>query len=176
MPVEGVLIIGEHGDYPRNAKGQKLYPRRRLFEEVVHAFRILGRRVPVFCDKHLSYEWLFARWMVRPGPARGFPLHGRLVAAGRLAHPRVRSCRSAPSSTTLFALGYGDLDDYGFHALEMLQCIAERRRGGETGVASVRCVSGAAVWDGLATGALVARPARCAAPGDPGRATRPPPR
>ena len=35
LDVDGVLLIGEHGDYPVNAKGQQLYPRRRLFAEVV---------------------------------------------------------------------------------------------------------------------------------------------
>src|SRR5205807_9848615 len=73
VPVEGVLLIGEHGDYPTNARGQKLYPRRRLFEEVVHAFRVLGRRVPVFCDKHLSYDWPSARWMYDLARHEGIP-------------------------------------------------------------------------------------------------------
>jgi hypothetical protein len=49
-------------------------------------------------------------------------------------------------------LGYGGLESYGFHALETLQCMVERRRGGETGVATVQAVSGAAI-----AGALKAR-------------------
>src|SRR5207253_8229613 len=57
LAVEGVLIVAEHGNYPRNDKGQVLYPRYELFEQVVAAFRQAGRGVPVFCAKHLSYSF-----------------------------------------------------------------------------------------------------------------------
>jgi hypothetical protein len=44
------------------------------------------------------------------------------------------------------ALGYGELDAYGFHTLEALQCMVERRKGGETGIRSVEWIEGDAVW------------------------------
>ncbi|MGE3819829.1 MAG: hypothetical protein AB7I30_10355 [Isosphaeraceae bacterium] len=151
VPVEGVLIIGEHGDYPRNGQSQQMYPRRRLFERVIDAFRFLGRRVPVFSDKHLSYDWPFARWMVELARHEGVPLMAgsSLPVAWRL--PEV-SVPLDSEVTEALSLGYGDLDAYGFHALEALQCMVERRRGGETGVRSVRCVSGGKVWEELAPG------------------------
>ena len=31
--LQGVALIGEHGDYPTNEKGQKLYPRYELMEQ-----------------------------------------------------------------------------------------------------------------------------------------------
>src|SRR5258708_3709157 len=61
LAVDGVLLIGEHGDYPTNEKGQKLYPRYRFFMEITDVFRQTGRSVPIFNDKHLSYSWAKAR-------------------------------------------------------------------------------------------------------------------
>jgi hypothetical protein len=43
-------------------------------------------------------------------------------------------------------VGYAGLDSYGFHALEGLQCMLERRRGAESGIAAVETLSGADVW------------------------------
>src|SRR3989442_9148215 len=49
-------------------------------------------------------------------------------------------------------IGYGRFEGYGFHALEGLQCMAERRRGGETGVKSVQCLTGKAMWEAMDAG------------------------
>lgn len=151
VPVDGVLLIGEHGDYATIPKGQRLYPRRRLFDEVVHAFRMLGRRVPVFSDKHLSYDWLFARWMYDLARHEGF----RLMAGSSIPVAWRAPALELPLGAELqeaLGLGYSDRDAYGFHTLEGLQCMVERRPGGETGVASVRCVSGDEVWERLSDG------------------------
>jgi hypothetical protein len=146
VPVDGVLIIGEHGDYATNARSQKMYPRRRLFDGVVQAFRELGRRVPVFSDKHLAYDWLFARWMYDMARHEGFPLMAgsSLPVAWRV--PELELPRGVELAKA-FALGYSDLDAYGFHALETLQCMTERRNGGETGVKSVQWLPGRAMWE-----------------------------
>ena len=57
LAVDGVAIIAEHGDYPNNEKGQKLYPRYEWFKECVKVFEQSGRAVPIFNDKHLSTTW-----------------------------------------------------------------------------------------------------------------------
>jgi hypothetical protein len=151
VPVDGVILVGEHGQYATNTRKQKLYPRRRLFDEVVHAFRVLGRRVPLFSDKHLSYDWLMARWMYDIARHEEIPF---MAGSSLPVAWRVPALILPVGSelTRAFALGYGDLDAYGFHTLEMLQCMTERRAGGETGVASVRAVSGSAVWEGADAG------------------------
>ena len=38
LAVDAVLIIGEHGEYPSNEKGQKLYPRFEFFEQCAKVF------------------------------------------------------------------------------------------------------------------------------------------
>jgi hypothetical protein len=43
-------------------------------------------------------------------------------------------------------VGLGGSDPMDFHALEGLQCMLERRKGGETGVKAVQMVEGDAVW------------------------------
>jgi hypothetical protein len=48
--------------------------------------------------------------------------------------------------TEAVAVGYGAFDAYGFHVAEILQCMLERRSGGETGVASVQGLKGSEVW------------------------------
>ena len=57
LAVDGVIIIGEHGDYPLNHLDQRIYPRRHFFENVCAVFSLSDKSVPVFLDKHLSYNW-----------------------------------------------------------------------------------------------------------------------
>ena len=46
LAVDAVLIIGEHGDYPRNEKGQILYPRFEFFEQCAKVFEAGRARGP----------------------------------------------------------------------------------------------------------------------------------
>ncbi len=61
LAVDGVLLVAEHGDYPRSATGQTVYPKRRLFVQVLDVFDRNGRVVPVFIDKHLADNWSTAK-------------------------------------------------------------------------------------------------------------------
>ena len=84
LAVDGVLIIGEHGEYPDNELGQKLYPRYEMFKECVAVFEADGRAVPVYNDKHLSYSFDYAREMVEDGAPPRIPDPGRVLPAGHL--------------------------------------------------------------------------------------------
>jgi hypothetical protein len=143
LAVDAVLLIGEHGDYPRNEFGQKLYPRRRLFDEIVKVFRSSGRSVPVFNDKHFSWDFTESGDMLRLAGELGFPLYG----GSSLTHcPIAPGCpvHAGESVKEALSLFHGDPDSYGYHSLEFLQAFVERRAGGETGIRAVRAWSGEA--------------------------------
>jgi hypothetical protein len=151
LAVEGVLNIGEHGDYPKNDRGQILYPRRKFFEEVTTTFARLKRAVPVFNDKHLAATWDDAKWMYD----RARELMVPFLAGSSLPLTWRKPDVSLPKDcelTEAVGLGYGPFEGYGFHALEALQCMVERRKGGETGVKAVQALSGEAMWNALDRG------------------------
>ena len=62
--------------------------------------------------------------------------------------------------TDAVMIGYGPFEAYGFHALEGLQCMVERRKGGETGVQGGAVSTGEAMWQGPGRGPLVEGGAR----------------
>jgi hypothetical protein len=152
LAVDGVLLIGEHGDYPTNEKDQKLYPRYEFFQQVVKVFRDSKRSVPVFNDKHLSYDWKKAKWMYDQSRELGFPMMAGSSGPVTFRRPEL----DFPLDTDFEdALGVytGWIGDGGvFHALEAIQCFTERRRGGETGIRAVQRIEGEAVWKAGAEG------------------------
>ena len=85
LAVDGVLSIGEHGDYAWNEKEQQLYPRRYFMEQICGVMATSKRGVPVFNDKHLSYSWTDALWMYQRAQAVGAAFMGGIFAAGVLA-------------------------------------------------------------------------------------------
>ncbi|HEX8202412.1 MAG TPA: hypothetical protein VF590_18185 [Isosphaeraceae bacterium] len=148
LAVDGVLLIAEHGKYPYSATGNHQYPKRRFWDETIGVFRASGRVVPVFIDKHLSDNWDDARHIYDTARELKIPLMAGSSVPGTWRHPPADVARGARLAQ-IVALTYGTTDAYGFHALEAAQALAEQRRGGETGVRSVQCLAGAAVWAAL---------------------------
>jgi hypothetical protein len=142
LAVAGVLSIGEHGMYPYTKDtNQHMYPRRRFFDEIVATFRKTKEVVPVFNDKHLAYAWADAKHMHDTARAMNIPFLAGSSAPVSWRSPSVALPMGCPL-TEAIATGYGGAESYGFHALETLQCMVERRKGGETGVAGVQAVRG----------------------------------
>jgi hypothetical protein len=145
LGVDAVLSIVEHGDYPRNAMGQVLYPRHEFFRQFVEVFEKDGRAVPVYNDKHLSYSFQKAGWMVDQSRRLKFPLlaGSSLPVTWRL--PEIELPLGCEIQDALM-VGVGGSDAMDYHALEAMQCMIERRKGGETGVRAVQTIQGEAVW------------------------------
>ncbi len=145
LAVDAVLIVGEHGNYPSNRIGQKLYPRYEFFRQVGDVFKEDGRAVPVYNDKHLSWKWAWAREMVDMARTLGFPLIAGSSLPVTWRMPSVDLPYGAEVQEVM-CVAIGSVDSYDFHALETIQCMAERRRGGETGVKALQALRGEAVW------------------------------
>lgn len=146
LAVDGVLLVAEHGKYPVSATGQTVYPKRRLFEEVVKVFRSSDRVTPVFIDKHLADNWEDANWIYQTARELKVPLMAGSSLPVLWRYPPTDVERDAKLEE-IVVVSYHTLDGYGFHGMEMMQCLAERRAGGETGVRRVQCLTGDAVWE-----------------------------
>ncbi len=145
LAVDGVVVVGEHGDYQRNEMGQTQYPRYQFFQEIFKVFRASDRAVPIFNDKHLSWKWDWAKEIYDTSKELKFPLMAGSSLPVTWRTPSVEMPRDARCSEAL-CVCYGGVDSYDFHGLETIQCMVERRKGGETGVKSVTAYRGDAFW------------------------------
>jgi hypothetical protein len=132
VAVDGVLIIAELGSYPRNTKGQTCYPRARMFEDVAATFRKYGKVVPVFNDKHLAYNWHNAKWIYDTAIDMRIPFMAGSSLPVFWRDPPLWLPMGCEVEEAM-AVGYSDLDSYGFHTMEALQCQLEVWRAEKEG-------------------------------------------
>ena len=152
LAVDAVLIIGEHGEYPKNEYRPDEIPALRVLQ-AGHRRLPQGRpRGPGLQRQAPVVEVGVGEGDGRHLARAGVPVPGRLVAAGDVADAVDRHavrCRGRGDGLRRRSAG---VDSYDFHALETIQCMAERRRGGETGVVAVQGLRGDAVWKAMDAG------------------------
>ncbi|HMF76454.1 MAG TPA: hypothetical protein VK604_12395 [Bryobacteraceae bacterium] len=151
LAVDGVVLVGEHGNYPKNEKGQTRYPRHEFFQQIVEVFRSSKRAVPVFNDKHLSWNWAWAEEMYRTSRDFPFPLQAGSSLPVTWRIPSVEMPLGASVREAL-CVCYGGVDSYDFHGLETIQGMVERRKGGESGVRWIQAYRGDNFWKALGEG------------------------
>ena len=145
LAVDGIVVIGEHGKYPRNEKGQTQYPRYEYFQEIFKVLRSSGRAVPIFNDKHLSWKWEWAKEMYDTARELGAPLMAGSSLPVTWRTPSIEMPAGARVEEAV-CVCYGGVDSYDFHGLETIQCMVERRKGGESGVKWVHAYRGDNFW------------------------------
>ena len=146
LAVDGVAIVGEHGNYARTPRGNFKYPRYRRFREVVEVLAAGNRIVPVFNDKYFAYEWEDAQLMYDTVRKLRIPFMAGSTLPLTWRRPPLEFPRGIEFEE-LLAVSFSDLEEHAYHAVELLQAMAERRKGGESGIAAIRCVEGAEVWE-----------------------------
>ncbi len=114
-------------------------------------FRASGRSVPVYTDKHFSWNWDWARDMYDTSRRMKFPMMAGSSLPVTWRSPSVEMPLGARISEAL-CINNGAVDSYDFHALETIQCLVERRRGGETGVEWLQAWRGDQFWQALREG------------------------
>lgn len=150
--VEGVMLVAEHGEYPPSPTGATQYPKRKFFEQIFATVDKHGHRgLPVFCDKHLADTWSDAKWIYDEAKKRGMPLMAGSSVPSAWRNPPVDLPRDKKLKE-IHVVSYFKIDVYGFHALEGMQALVERRAGGETGVAAIQTLSGDEVWQAAERG------------------------
>ncbi|HKB05230.1 MAG TPA: hypothetical protein VKD90_23600 [Gemmataceae bacterium] len=145
LAVDAILLIGEHGKYPTDARGVVQYPRKRLFDDCVRVIRDTKRPVPIFCDKHLSYRWDWAKEMVDTARELKVPFQAGSSVPLAQRWPDVPQ----PGGAVRHAVSVhgGPFEGYDIHALEVLQSVMEARGPSETGISKVQFLGADAIWE-----------------------------
>jgi hypothetical protein len=151
LAVDGVLLVAEHGSYNRNEKGQHLYPRYELFKQIASVYRTTGKTAPVFNDKHLSWNWDWCQEMYDISQELDFAFMAGSSLPVTWRTPSVEF-PSGVEVEEAVSVCYGGVDSYDFHGLETLQCMVERRKGGESGVKWVQAYRDEKFWQAHADG------------------------
>ncbi len=143
--MDGVVIVCEHGNYPTDLKGHWLLPRWWIYQQVMQVFERSKRSVPVFNDKHLSYNWDDAKWMFDKSRELNFPLTGGSSIPTYFRKPEIDLAPDTPLKNGLVIGGMAD-EGATCHCIDVFQSFMDRRKGSETGVKSVQSIRGPEAW------------------------------
>lgn len=151
LAVDGILLIAEHGDYPLNEFGQKLYPRKEFFDGVMGAFDKFGKSTPVFFDKHLSWNPDWIRTMSDRVANSRIPF----FAGSSLPFSLPSSLSSIPRGSKfeeVVAVYFNGVESYLFHSAELVESVIENRLSARDGISEVVAWKDEEVWSAVDRG------------------------
>jgi hypothetical protein len=145
IAVDAVLTIVEQDDYPVDGKGRILLPSYDFFQQCAQVFDAEKHSVPYFNHKQLSFSFTEAQNMVKTAERLKFPLMAGSSMPVTWRLPDTDIPMGAKVSEAVM-VGVGGFDGMDFDALDAMQSMLERRKGGETGVKAVQLLEGDDVW------------------------------
>lgn len=154
IAVDAVLtVVEQDGEmpYPRNDKGQILLPNYDFFQQCAQVFEEEKHAVAYFNHKELSFSFSEAQRMVGTAERLKFSLLAGSSMPVTWRLPDVDVPLGAHVEEAVM-VGFGGFDGMAFDALEAMQSMMERRKGGETGVKAVQLLEGEDVWEAAAAG------------------------
>jgi len=147
--LDGIIIIGEHGDYPKNELDKILYPRRAFFEACLTVMVEHNRIVPIYSDKGFAVTGEDVEWVYKQIKHYNIPFFSSSVVPFAQQYPASQPYPNGAPLHKMFGFAYGDVERYTYHTLEMMQSLAENRACGESGITAVRAYEGEAVREKL---------------------------
>lgn len=151
LAVDGILLIAEHGTYPTNDYRQKLYPRKEYLDEILRVFERSGRVVPVFLDKHLSWNTEWIAEMYHAIRDRGIPfMAGSSIPFSN--PPELTNFPPGQQIQEVVCSYYGDFEGYFFHSREFAETFIEKRDGATRDIESLVVWENATMWDAVDRG------------------------
>lgn len=151
IAVDAVLTIVEQDDYPRNSRDMILLPQYDFFQQCAEVFEGEKHAIPYFNHRQLSYSFQEAQNMVKIAERLKIPMLAGSSMPVTWRLPDVDIPLGAQVQEAVM-VGPGTFDSMGFDALEAMQAMLERRKGGETGVKAVQLLEGDDVWIALNAG------------------------
>jgi len=151
LAVDGILLIAEHGDYPENELGQKLYPRKEFFDAIMAVFEAAGRSVPIFFDKHLSWNPEWIREMSDRVAKSRIPF----FAGSSIPFSLPESLTDLPRGSKfdeVVAIYYTGLESYLFHSAELVESVIAGRFSEQEGISEIVAWKDEEVWQAVDRG------------------------
>ncbi len=152
LAVDAIILIAEHGRYPLNEFQQKLYPRKEMFDQIVDVFQRSGRVVPVFLDKHLSWNPAWAHEMYWQIKDLGIPFLGGSSLTHCPLLPAMPPTAGPGGYKEIVAMYSNEVESYLFHGLEVIEAVIERAPRGHIGIESITAWPNDEAWDALERG------------------------
>lgn len=155
LAVDGVILIGEHGQFPIDERGVTRYPRKEYFDQILEIFDQSGKVVPIFNDKHFSWNPAWAQEMADRAVEKSIPLLG----GSTLSFCRLPAFHISPLTrpVEMLSLFYCGVEVYGYHSIEGALRVLETVKGAQSGIISLEVAKRDAVWRRVHTDTLLQR-------------------